>query len=279
MWLHRKPGVWLVVMGACGSALVAGTLPELLGLVPGGKLTLAGIALLGLVALVLAWIASNARASFGVVIFLAATPDDVVENSRMQGFVDQKRDRHLKLFYVNGDYLASTTDRDDRIGIAQRVMYERLAEEAAWQGTSVEFYLRCDFPSAYRLARATLARESDGSMPFGGLGNIRIHQFDHGSTRVGNDAIELVHHRWGLQPASSPDAEGISVTSHRPIGRPSPEDEDRCAIVVNLFGDPATMAKARRAAAKADPSTGYVVKNNDRCGHEILIEASLSLSR
>lgn len=275
-WLSREPGVWLVIAGACGSALVAGTLPELLKLFPGGNITLAVIAILGLLVLTIAWTALNVRTRFGVVIFLSTTPDDLAQNLRMQGFVDRHRDKHLKLFYVNGNYLAPTADRDARITLAQRVMQERLSEESAWQVGSIDFYLRCDFPSAYQLARVTLGRGDDNAMPFGGLGRIRIHQFDHGSTTLEDDVIELTHHRWVLQPATSPAPQGVRVTGYQPIGKPRLELQNRCAIVVNLFGDPASIAKARRAANGGDPSTGYVVEDRDRCGGEILIEASLN---
>lgn len=274
-WVRNEPTVVLVVVGACGSALAAGTLPELVALLPGGVATLVCAFLVGLIALALAWAASNSKEGLGVVVFLGITPNDPMESGKMQGFVSSRRDRHLKLFYVNGDYLADNTNKASRVRIAQRVLHARLMEESVGKNGPVDFYLRCDFLSAFDLARSAFARSSDDSMPLGGLGHVRVRQFVNNAVEVDPEVVELENNRWSIRLLSTPTDDGITVTSHQPLENRDAGADDRCALIVSLLGDQTTVGEARRAAGRVDTSTGYVVDENDRCGSEVVIRASL----
>ncbi|NUP20851.1 MAG: hypothetical protein HOZ81_33205 [Streptomyces sp.] len=265
------------LIAALGSSLVAGTMPELLKLIPGKNKTLAALLVIGFVILAASWISLHGRTGVGVAIFLKPTPSSTWSDSRLLRHAADARSRHISFFYVNVDELHSGLNMDERAGLTQRVIEARLKEEDPKGASHISFYLTCSLPNAYRLGQQTFNSTHGAQLRILEFKEISVHQVSNVGPHQPLPPLLLEGTPAGPQITQSTYPQLAHMVRCTPtnLTASTAPTVNRYALIVNLTTNP-TMISAATAAASGVAPGRYTVGADDVCSSALVIESCVS---
>ncbi|MBY4208901.1 hypothetical protein HQO44_20840 [Rhodococcus fascians] len=268
----------LVLLSAMGAALVAGTLPELIKIIPGSNWTMASIFVVGLAIIAVTWISLNARSGVGVAIFLPPTTTSNWSDRELLHTASQARRQHVNFFYLNINDLQGELDDQFRVGLAQRVLEARLNEERSHKSSHISFYLSSSLADAYMLGQQTFRSNDPARLHVTQFASISVNQVSRGWNASKPPAINLTGTSTG--PAATSDGGEVSTYLSEDIitfpGVP-PEATHRTALIVCLIASDTMVGEAKIAASGQQQSTSrkYEVTANDVCGRALIFRLSV----
>ncbi|MEV3950885.1 MULTISPECIES: hypothetical protein [Streptomyces] len=262
------------LIAALGSSLVAGTMPELLKLIPGKSATLSILLGVGFVILAVSWISLHGRSGVGVAVFLKPTPTSTWSDSRLLRHAAETKSRHTSFFYVNVDELHSGLTIDERAGLTQRVIEARLKEEDSKGSSHISFYLTCSLGNAYRLAQQTFNGTQGAQLRVLEFREISVHQVSNMGSNHPLPPLMLEGTPNGPQATQSTYPQLAQMIRCTPTNLPTPpQAANRHALIVNLTGN-STMITEATAAASGMTSGRYTVGATDVCSSALVIESA-----
>lgn len=261
-----------------GAALIAGTLPELIKILPGSNWTMASIFVVGLTILAVTWINLNARSGVGVAIFLPPTTTSNWSDRELLHTASQARRQHVNFFYLNINDLQGELDDQFRVGLAQRVLEARLNEERSHKSSHISFYLSSSLADAYMLGQQTFRSNDPARLHVTQFTSISVNQVSRGLNASTPPAINLTGTSTG--PAATSDGGEVSTyLSEDLITFPDVPHEatHRTALIVCLIASDTMVGEAKIAASGQQQSASrkYEVTANDVCGRALIFRLSV----
>ncbi len=268
--------VLAALIAALGSSLVAGTMPELLKLIPGKNKTLAILLVVGVAILAASWVSLHGRTGVGVAVFLKPTPTSNWSDSRLLRHAADAKNRHISFFYVNVDELHSGLSMDERAGLTQRVIEARLKEEDPKESSHISFYLTCSLANAYRLGQQTFNGTRGAQLKILEFKEISVHQVSNVGTHQPLPPLVLEGTPVGPQTTQSTYPQLAQAVRFTPthLAVPAP-GVNRHALILNLVNNPLMVAEATAAATGTTPGR-YAVGTDDACSSALVIESVVS---
>lgn len=265
-----------VMIAALGSALVAGTLPELLKLIPGQNVTLVVIFVVGLIVLAASWISMNGRSGVGIAVFLPPSPEAKWSETKLLEQSAVAKRQHLSFFYVNVDELQPGLVGIDRVNLAQRVIESRLKEEHHVKPSAVHFYLACGLSSSFRLGQQTFNRDQGGQLRIFEFDKVIVQQVPTSRAQASLPPLSLKVTSDGA--ATTPESYNLgSLIRQQPVnlGSDGSIRVNRHALVLKIADTRNMVEEAIAAARGASPEqTGYLVGPNDVCSTALVLECT-----
>ncbi|MFF4882643.1 hypothetical protein ACFY2D_07440 [Streptomyces nigra] len=274
--MSEDRAVLAALIAALGSSLVAGTMPELLKLIPGKNKTLAILLAVGFAILAASWISLHGRTGVGVAVFLKPTPASTWSDSRLLRHAADAKNRHISFFYVNVDELHSGLTMDERAGLTQRVIEARLKEEDPKESSHISFYLTCSLANAYRLGQQTFNGAHGAQLRILEFKEISVHQVTNTGPHQPLPPLVLEGTPTGPQTTQSTYPQLAQMVRRTPTNLTTATPAvNRHALILNLTSNPMMIAEATAAASGTIPGR-YVVGPNDVCSSALVIESTVS---
>lgn len=265
-----------VLIAALGSALVAGTLPELLKLIPGQNITLGVIFVAGFLVLAASWISINSRSGVGIAVFLQPTPTSNWSENKLLEQSTVAKGQHLSFFYINVDELNPSLTGIDRVNLTQRVIESRLKEEHYSKSNTIHFYLACNLSSSFRLGQQTFNRGHGDQLRIFEFDNVVVQQVPTSKAQTGLPPLSLKVTLDG--PETTPERYHLgSMIRQQPInfGRQDSSQANRHALVLKIADTPNMIEEATAAARGASSEqTRYLVGPDDVCSTALILECT-----
>ncbi|WP_151481455.1 hypothetical protein [Streptomyces albicerus] len=275
--MSEDRAVSAALIAALGSSLVAGTMPELLKLIPGENKTLAVLLAVGFVILAISWISLHGRTGVGVAVFLKPTPASTWSDSRLLRHAADAKNRHISFFYVNVDELHSGLTMDERAELTQRVIEARLKEEDPKESSHISFYLTCSLANAYRLGQQTFNGAHGAQLRILEFKEISVHQVTNTGSHQPLPPLVLEGTPTGPQTTQSTYPQLAQMIQCTPTNLTTTiaPTVNRHALILNLTNNPTMITEATSAASGTTPSR-YTVGPNDVCSSALVIESTVS---
>lgn len=272
--VNEDRAVLAALIAALGSSLVAGTMPELLKLIPGKSATLSILLGVGFFILAASWISLHGRSGVGVAVFLKPTPTSTWSDSRLLRHAAETKSRHTSFFYVNVDELHSGLTIDERAGLTQRVIEARLKEEDSKGSSHISFYLTCSLGNAYRLAQQTFNGTQGAQLRVLEFREISVHQVSNMGSNHPLPPLMLEGTPNGPQTTQSTYPQLAQLIRCTPTNLLTPpQAANRHALIVNLTGNSTMITEATAAASGTTPGR-YTVGATDVCSSALVIESA-----
>lgn len=271
--INEDRAIVSALFAALGSALVAGTFPELLKLIPGKTATLTVILIVGFLILATSWLNLHGRTGVGVAVFLQPTPTSGWSDTRLIEHSSAARSRHISFFYVNVDELHPGLTSDARAGLTQRAIEARLKEEEAKNSSHISFYLACGLANAFRLGQRIFKAQGAQLRVFE-FQEISVHQVSSSGPNLTLPPLVLEGTPSGPQ-ATQASYQLASImrrdtVSLHPAGGQSP---NRHALILNITNIPNMIAEAQEAAQGTQGQNGrYAVGAHDICSSALVYQ-------
>ncbi|MFJ5179300.1 hypothetical protein ACIP68_36310 [Streptomyces griseoviridis] len=275
--MSEDRAILAALIAALGSSLVAGTMPELLKLIPGKNKTLAALLAVGVVILAFSWISLHGRTGVGVAVFLKPTPASTWSDSRLLRHAADAKGRHISFFYVNVDELHSGLNMDERANLTQRVIEARLKEEDPKGSSHISFYLTCSLANAYRLGQQTFNGAHGAQLRILEFKEISVHQVANAGPNQPLPPLLLELTPSGAQTTQSTYPQFAQTVRCTPtsLTTSTAPTVNRHALIINLTNNPA-MIPAATAAASGVTAGRYAIGVDDVCSSALVIESSVS---
>ncbi|MFH9768161.1 hypothetical protein ACH4N4_09385 [Streptomyces microflavus] len=275
--ISEDRAIFSALFAALGSALVAGTFPELLKLIPGKTTTLAVISISGFLILSVSWINLHGRTGVGVAVFLQPTPSSGWSDARLIERSSTAKSHHVSFFYVNVDELHPGLTADARAGLTQRAIEARLKEEEAKNSSHISFYLACGLANAFRLGQQIFTAQGAQLRVFE-FKEISVHQVSSAGPNLTLPPLILegtpsgpraTQASYQLAPIIRRDTITLSPAAGQAI--------NRHALILNITNNPNMITEAQDAAQGAQgPHGRYSVGVNDVCSSALVYECTAS---
>ncbi|MFD5902002.1 hypothetical protein ACFWHG_10905 [Streptomyces microflavus] len=276
--VNEDRAILSALFAALGAALVAGTLPDLLKLIPGKNATLAGILVIGFMVLAASWINLHGRTGVGVAVFLQPTPTSGWSDSRLTELSSSAKGRHINFFYVNVDELHPGLTAGRRASLTERVIEARLKEEESRNSSHISFYLTCGLANAFRLGQQVFNSTQGTQLRVFEFKEISVHQVSNAGPNT--PLPPLVLHGTPLGPQATEASYQLTPIMRRdmvtlnPVGGQSP---NRHALILNITNNPTMIDEAKRAARGVQgPQGRYTVSANDVCSSALIYHCTAS---
>ncbi len=274
--VNEDRAILSALFAALGAALVAGTLPELLKLIPGDNKTLAVIMVIGFIVLAASWINLHGRTGVGVAVFLQPTPTSGWSDARLVEHSSAAKGHHVSFFYVNVDELHPGLTADGRASLTQRVIEARLKEEESKNASHISFYLTCSLSNAFRLGQQVFNSTQGAQLRVFEFKEISVHQVP--SVGPSTPLPPLVLQGTPLGPQTTQASYQITPIMQRgtvaltPVGGQNP---NRHALILNITNNPTMVSEAKQAAQGTQGSHGrYAVGPNDVCSSALIYQCT-----
>ncbi|MER5257520.1 hypothetical protein [Streptomyces sp. NPDC002855] len=264
------------LFAALGAALVAGTFPELLKLVPGNTKMLAAIMFAGFLILAASWVNLHGRTGVGVAVFLQPTPTSGWSDARLIQHSSAAKNRHISFFYVNVDELHPGLTSDARANLTQRAIEARLKEEEAKNSSHISFYLSCGLANAFRLGQRIFNSIQGAQLRVFEFKEISVHQVSSSGPNAPLPPLVLEGTPSG--PKTSAGSYHLTPIIRRdtvslaPIGG---QTVNRHALILNITNNPSMVAEAKDAAQGTQgPQGRYSVGSGDLCSSALIYQCT-----
>ncbi|MFF6993000.1 hypothetical protein [Streptomyces sp. NPDC010273] len=274
--INEDRAILSALFAALGSALVAGTFPEILKLIPGKTRTLWIIMIVGFLVLVASWVNLHGRTGVGVAVFLQPAPNSGWSDTRLVQHSSTTRGHHVSFFYVNVDELHPGLTGDARADLTQRAIEARLKEEEPKNSSHVSFYLTCGLANAFRLGQSIFSSNQGAGLRILEFKDISVHQVATSGPNSPLPPLTLEGTPSGPQTNQSGYQLTPIVSRNSILLTPaSGQNPNRHALILNVTNNLAMVTEAKDAAEGTQgPNGRYAVGPQDLCSSALIYQCT-----
>lgn len=267
--VNEDRAILAALVAAIGTAIVASTLPDFLGMIPGGKRTEICILIVGFLILAASWISLHGRSGVGVAVFLQPEPTSGWSDARLLEYAAEAKGRHVSFFYVNADELHPGSGVDRR-RLTQKVIEARLKEENPRKSSEISFYLTSGLENSFHLGREVFNSTQGASLRVHDFQEIAVHQVSNSGAVGALPPLQLVGTPTGPRTAEANYQLPSSVQMQTVTLNPG--NINKHALIVCISQNSASRAMDAQVAARTGTHARYQVSAGDICSTALVIE-------